>query len=48
MKEGIAANALGPVFYRYAEGELTADSFTSEIDSAVKNYYQGGKEAQNG
>lgn len=48
MKEGIAANALGHVFYRYAEGELTAEGFTSEIDSAVKNYYQGGKEAQNG
>lgn len=48
MKEGIAANALGNVFYRYASGELTAESFTSEVDSAVKNYYQGGKEEQNG
>ncbi|OON88331.1 ABC transporter substrate-binding protein [Oribacterium sp. C9] len=48
MKEGIAANALGPVFHSYAAGEMSADSFASEVDSAIKSYYQGGKEVQNG
>ncbi|ETP72190.1 ABC-type sugar transport system, periplasmic component [Lachnospiraceae bacterium JC7] len=48
MKEGIAANALGSVFHSYAAGELSAESFTAEVDSAIKNYYQGGKEEQNG
>ncbi|WP_036607831.1 ABC transporter substrate-binding protein [Oribacterium sp. P6A1] len=48
MKEGIAANALGSVFHSYAAGGINAEGFVSEIGLKIKNYYQGGKEEQNG
>ena len=48
MKEGIAANALGPVFHRYASGEMTKEGFVSEVGMAIMDYYQGGKEENNG
>ncbi|SFG34511.1 ABC transporter substrate-binding protein [Oribacterium sp. WCC10] len=44
MKEGIAANALGREFNRYAAGQMDADGFTTAIGVAIKDYYERGKE----
>lgn len=39
LKEGIAANATGTLYREYAEGEMDADTFTSEMEKAIHSYY---------
>jgi raffinose/stachyose/melibiose transport system substrate-binding protein len=40
LKEGIASNATGTVYREYAEGKMTPDTFTRQMEETIRSYYK--------
>uniref|UniRef100_I5ATR6 ABC-type sugar transport system, periplasmic component n=1 Tax=Eubacterium cellulosolvens (strain ATCC 43171 / JCM 9499 / 6) TaxID=633697 RepID=I5ATR6_EUBC6 len=40
LKEGIASNATGALYREYAEGKMTPDTFTQQMEETIRSYYK--------